>query len=186
MSNEVKFWHKGEFYFVALLFIITLYFVIESWGFPRLAKIFPLVVGITALLIVTADVVQTMAPKIGNKFQGFKGGELFKTKKEEELTRALKEAGKGDTVEEEGGETVKESEASLTIKTFLWFMGAFVTFYLFGYLVFCAAFLFLYLRFYARLSFMRSSAITAGFTLFVWIAFSEFLKLRIFAGSVLF
>lgn len=186
MSNKSKFWQKGEFYFIVLLFIITLYFVVTALGFPRMAKIFPMVVGTAALLIITADVLQLTIPKLGQKFSGFKGGEIFKTEKEDELTKEFREKGEGDTVDEEGGESVTESETSLIIKTFFWFMGGFAVFYYFGYLVFAVAFLFFFLKLYAHLSFIRSFILTACFTLFVWLAFSLFLKLDIFAGSSLF
>lgn len=186
MQSKSKFWQKGEFYFVLLLLCVTLYFVIESTGFPKMAQIFPLVVGSAALLIIVVDVLQLVIPKFGDKFARFRGGELFTTEKEKELAQSLKEAGKSDTAEEEGGETLKESESKLILKTFAWFLGAFVLFYLFGYLVFAGVFLFLFLKVYAHQKFLKSFLITAVFTLFVWLAFSQFLRLDTFAGSALF
>ncbi|MDP2931745.1 MAG: tripartite tricarboxylate transporter TctB family protein [Chloroflexota bacterium] len=186
MNRTAKFWHKGEFYYIALLFIVTLLFVVESAGFPTKAKLFPLIVGGAALLVITADVLQMIFPALGEKFQGFKGGELFKTNREQQVVKELKARGEGDTADEEGTEAAGRSETMETVKTFLWFMGGFAVFYLFGYLAFSFLFIFLFLKFYARLSLIKSLAITGGFTLFVWAAFSLFLRLDILAGSSLF
>lgn len=186
MKTEVKFWRKGEFYFVLLLFFVTLFYVIEALSFPPMSRFFPVIVGGTALAIATADILQLMIPKLGRRFRGFKGGELFKTEKEEEMARALEEAKKGDTIKEEGGEAIEESPAARIIKTFLWFVGAYILFYFLGYLLFTVVFMFLFLKFYAHLTIGRSLVMTGGFTLFVWLAFSLFLKLDVFAGGKLF
>ncbi|MDP2917295.1 MAG: tripartite tricarboxylate transporter TctB family protein [Dehalococcoidia bacterium] len=186
MKTEVKVWRKGEFYFVLLLFIFTLYYVVEAFSFPPMSRFFPVIVGGAALVIVTVDLLQLMIPKLGRRFRGFKGGELFKTEKEEELARALEEAKQGDTIKEEGGKAIEESPTMGIIKIFLWFVGAYLLFYFLGYLLFTMVFMFLFLKFYAHLAMRRSLAMTAGFTLFVWLAFSLFLKLDIFAGGKLF
>ena len=175
-NKEVGFWRKGEFYLVVLLFIFTMVVVTGAFGFPYLAKVFPLLVGSVGLLLIIMDVLQMLIPKFGVRFRSLKGGEVFTAGKAAEKA-----------IEKEAQAEKEEIVRPISIlKTLLWFIGAFIGFYLFGYLLFAIVFLFLFLKFYSSLSLIRSLEITGGVSLFLWLSFTLFLKLDIFAGSVLF
>lgn len=176
MNREAGFWRKGEFYLVVLLFMFTMVIVTGALGFPYLAKVFPLLVGSVGLLLIIMDIVQMLIPKFGVRFRSLRGGEVFTTSKAAEITKGI----------ETEAEEQEIARPISILKTFLWFIGAFISFYLFGYLLFAIVFLFLFLKFYSSLSLIRSLEITGGASLFLWMAFTLFLKLDIFAGSILF
>lgn len=176
MNNEGKLWHKGEFYLVVLLFAFTMLIVTGAFGFPYLAKVFPLLVGSVGLLLIVMDILQMLIPKFGVQFRSLQGGELFRTSKAEEITKER----------ETQTEKAEIARPISILKTFLWFIGAFIGFYFLGYLLFSIMFLFLFLKFYSAFSLTRSLEITGGFSLLLWMAFTLFLKLDIFAGSALF
>ena len=173
MNNGGKLWRKGELYLVVLLFAFTLMVVIGALEFPYKAKIFPLLVGSAGLLLITMDILHMLIPKFGVRFRSLRGGELF-------------EIGKGERTEGAPPQKKETARPRSILKTFLWFIGAFISFYFLGYLLFSIMFLFLFLKFYTSLSLIRSLEITVGFSLCLWMAFSLFLKLDIFAGSALF
>lgn len=152
MNNEGKLWRKGEFYLVVLLFAFILMVIIGALGFPYKAKIFPLLVGSAGLLLITTDILHMLIPQFGARFGSLRGGELF-------------EIGKGGRTEEAPPQKEKTARPRSILKTFLWFIGGFVAFYLFGYLLFSILFLFLFLKIYTSLSLIRSLEITAGFSL---------------------
>lgn len=173
MNNQEKLWRKGELYLVVLLFAFTLMVVIGALEFPYKARIFPLLVGSAGLLLMIMDILHMLIPKFGARFRSLRGGELF-------------EIGKGQRTEEAPPQKEETVRLISIVKTFLWFIGAFICFYVLGYLLFSIVFMFLFLKFYTSLSLIRSLEITIGFCLGLWMAFSLFLKLDIFAGSALF
>ena len=128
------------------------------------------------LILIIMDILQMLIPKFGVRFRSLKGGEVFATSKAVEIA-----------IEKEAQAEKEESARPKNIlKTLLWFISAFIGFYLFGYLLFAIVFLFLFLKFYSSLSLIRSLEITGGASLFLWLSFTLFLKLDIFAGSALF
>jgi hypothetical protein len=174
-GKEVRFWHKGEFYLVMLFLMTVIMFVTLGTGFPRLARIFPLLVGSAGLLLIALDILQLLVPKFSRRFQSFRGGEVFESRQTEAM---YQERGQPT-------DTPQIARPMSILKTVLWFAGAFAGFYLLGYLPFSVLFLFLFLKFYSSLSLKMSAAITAGVSLFLWVTFSFALKLDIFQGSAL-
>jgi len=176
MNNRERYWQRGEFYLVVLFFAFFMMIFVGAFDFPRLVKMFPLLVGSVGLFLIIMDILQMLIPKFGVQFRSLKGGEVFETG----ITDAKRMVIEGHNEDEE---SVKGMSI---LKTFFWFVGAFVTFFLLGYLLFSTLFLFLFLKFYAAFNLRKSVAITGGFALCLWMAFSLFLKLDIFAGSALF
>lgn len=173
MNNRKKYWQRGDFYLVVLYFAFFMMILVGAFGFPRLVKLFPLLVGSLGLFLLTMDILQILIPRFGIQFSSIKGGELFATDKEQEKSIDREEQG-------------ESSQPRRILYTLGWFAGAFVIFFTLGYFLFSVLFLFLFLMFYARFNLRRSLGITAGFSLCFWLAFSLFLKLNLTAGSALF
>ena len=171
--NRGKPWRNGEFYLVLFLFAFMLMIVLGAVGFPYKARIFPLLVGSAGLLLIITDILHILVPGFGRRFISLRGGELF-------------ELGKVEKKEEVASESEVKTHPRRIMITFLWFVGGFIAFYVLGYLLFSVLFLFFFLVLYTSLSLIRSLEITSSFCLALWLAFSLFLKLEIFAGSALF
>lgn len=177
-GKEMPFWRKGDFYLVVLFFMISMMFVIGALEFPRISRIFPLLVGSLCLLLLTADILQFLVPKFGNQFRSLKGGELFETHATQNV----------EAVYQERRAPAKKQEIVRPVsilKTILWFFVGYIIFYVLGYLPFATLFLFLFLKFYSSVSLKMSALLAVSTCLFLGVLFSFVLGLDIFQGSIL-
>jgi hypothetical protein len=175
--KDIPFWHKGEFYLVMLFLLFIVMVLTLGVGFPRLARIFPLTVGTIALLLLTLDLLQLVIPKFGRQFQSFQGMAIIESRQVKSLYEEEK------TVKAKKSPRIRPMNILIML---MWIYGAYIAFYLFGYLPFSILFLFLFLKFFSAVSLKMSLTITAIVSLFLWVAFTLILKMDVLQGGILF
>ena len=168
MNEEIrnKYWRDPGFYLSLLFMAYVVVLMVLSFGYPSYrARVFPLIVGFISLPMILVDVLGKIYPGIGKRMESLRGGKILETNNIEAGSK------------ERGDKEKLDTKTLLTL--FFWFSGCFVLFFLFGYLISVAAFLFFFLKFFSSCRLVSAIEVTAAVTLVVFVIFTIVLDLPV-------
>jgi Na+/melibiose symporter-like transporter len=141
---------------VTVVVLLAIY-VVTAWGYNPQARLMPLVVSVPILIL---SIVQTISD----------------FRKREEPARA-----KATTKEKEVTEKKKFKKE---VNAFLWAIGLFLGFYLFGFIITTAFFTFLSLKVRSRFGWRPSLGVSVGCLAFLYIVLVYGFNLDLYPGSL--
>ena len=147
--------------FMIFLLFIMLVMVFFSFNYSGGSKILPLVSGVFSALIMGFMVILSFSSKIASWYQKF------------EKKSVLSER------------TMKEDEKKREISVIAWFSGCTVVIYFLGFLVGIPLFLFLFLKLWAKESWLLSVVLATTVLVVVYFAFVYILRIPLHNGVLL-
>jgi len=140
------------------LLLIMLPMVVLGSGYDAASKILPMASGIFSALIVAFLLIMSFSARIGSWYQKFE--------KRSVLTESVL--------------SVKEKKRELSV--IVWFSGCTVAIYFLGFLVTIPLFLFLFLKFWAKESWLLSLVLAAAVPTIVYFTFVYILNVPLHTG----
>ena len=147
--------------FMIFLLFIMLVMVFFSFNYSGGSKILPMISGIFSALIMGFMVILSFSSKITSWYQKF------------EKKSVLSER------------TMKEDEKKREISVIAWFSGCTVVIYFLGFLVGIPLFLFLFLKLWAKESWLLSVVLATTVLVVVYFAFVYILRVPLHGGMLL-
>ncbi len=147
--------------FLSFLLIIMILMVVFSFNYSGGSKILPLISGAFSALIMGFLVIMSFSPKIVAWYQNFEKKSVLSEK------------------------TLTKDEKKREISVIAWLSGCTAMIYLFGFLIGIPLFLFLFLKLWARESWLLSVVIAAAVLLVVYFTFVYILRVPLHRGMLL-
>jgi len=147
--------------FIIFLLIIMLVMVVFSFNYSGGSKILPMVSGIFSALIMGFMAIMSFSSKITSWYQKF------------EKKSVLSER------------TMKEDEKKREISVIAWFSGCTAVIYFLGFLVGIPLFLFLFLKLWAKESWLLSVVLSTAVLVVVYFTFVYILRVPLHRGMLL-
>lgn len=163
MAERQSFWEDPEFYLNVVLFALVVTVLFRCAHLSTTARLLPLIVSIGALPLIILNIVASMVSPLKAKMSALKGGDFIKVKHDESHERS--------------NEIIYFSDF---LKISLWFIGAYLVFFLGGYLPMVVSFSLLFLKFRIGFTWGRAVIMTLVFSLTTWAVFSLILDLEPF------
>ena len=147
--------------FLIFLLLMMLVMVVFSFNYSGGSKILPLISGIFSALIMGFMVIISFSPKIATWYQNF------------EKKSVLSER------------TMKKGEKKREISVIAWFSGCTAVIYFLGFLIGIPLFLFLFLKLWAKESWLLSVVLATAVLVVVYFTFVYILRVPLHGGILL-
>jgi hypothetical protein len=147
--------------FMIFLLVIMLLMVFLSFSYSGESKILPMISGIFSALIMGFMVITSFSPKVATWYQKFEKKSILSIK------------------------TLKRDEKKREISVVAWFSGCTAIIYFLGFLVGMPLFLFLFLKLWAKESWLLSAVLAAAVLVVVYGTFVYILRVPLHRGMLL-
>ena len=147
--------------FLIFLLLMMLVMVVFSFNYSGGSKILPLISGIFSALIMGFMVITSFSPKIATWYQNFEKKSVLSEK------------------------TMKKDEKKREISVIAWFSGCTAVIYFLGFLIGIPLFLFLFLKLWAKESWLLSVVLATAVLVVVYFTFVYILRVPLHRGMLL-
>ena len=147
--------------FLIFLLLMMLVMVVFSFNYSGGSKILPLISGIFSALIMGFMVIISFSPKIATWYQNFEKKSVLSEK------------------------TMKKEEKKREISVIAWFSGCTAVIYFLGFLIGIPLFLFLFLKLWAKESWLLSVVLATAVLVVVYFTFVYILRVPLHRGMLL-
>ncbi|MFC1872743.1 hypothetical protein ACFLYV_03395 [Chloroflexota bacterium] len=165
-------YRKGYFWFVMMIVVFALVMILDSFNYSEEARLVPILVGVSALLMCAMLFLGEKYPRIASWFD-VSLTDLVKTDPGGVASRL--KAGEGD-----GG----SAPTKKVLASFAWLIGLYVSIFLIGFLVAVPVYTFLYLKIGWRIKLVNSSAVTIGIGAIIYGGFEVAMRADLYKGIV--
>lgn len=157
---------SGLFTFSALVFVVLLLWIAAAY--PPRARQVPEIVGFFGLICLAVQLILDSSPRLTALYRKVEKQGLF------DVDEQVHEARSGNG-----------TEFRLEIISYCWLAFFLTALLVLGFLIAIPLYILLYLRFQAKISWLRSAVYAAGTWLFVYFLFVRLFEIRLYAGMIL-